>query len=81
MNTLPAFDPLGLPAPLLLRAAQRHYAGRPVALLWSIHGLAGTLGLAGAIALALRFGLTANLLLAAGLFAGLALLAKPVLAR
>jgi hypothetical protein len=72
---------LGLPLPVLLRAAQRRYAGRPVALLWSVHGAATALGAAGAVALALRFGITATLLLAAGLFAGLALLARPALAR
>lgn len=72
---------LGLPLPVLLRAAQRRYAGRPVALLWSVHGAATALGAAGAVALTLRYGITATLLLTAGLFAGLALLARPALAR
>jgi hypothetical protein len=72
---------LGLPLPVLLRAAQRYYAGRPVALLWSVNGAAAALGAAASLALALRLGLTANLLLTAALFAGLALLARPALAR
>jgi hypothetical protein len=72
---------LGVPLPLLLRAGQRYYAGRPIALLWGIVWTAAGLGAAAASALMLRGGLGAPALVAAGLFALLALLARPALVR
>jgi hypothetical protein len=72
---------LGLPLPMLLRAAQRRYAGRPMALLWAIHGGAIAMGAAVATALALRYGPDALLLALTALCVGLALLARPALAR
>ena len=72
---------LGLPLPLLLRAAGRRYAERPVALLLAVHGAALAVGAAAAVVVALGLSMNANLLLAAGLFALLGLLARPVLAR
>lgn len=72
---------VGMPLPLLLRAAARRYAERPVALLLAIHGAALALGSAGAVAVAVTLGLNAALLLAAGLAGLLALLARPVLGR
>jgi hypothetical protein len=72
---------LGMPLALLLRAAGRNYAQRPLALLLAIHGGALALGASGAVALGLGVAIDANLLLAAGLFGLVTLLAQPVLTR